>query len=68
MTNNEELKSCPIPFCGGKGYICHSDVSVNAFFVKCQKCGCETPPYESLIDSETSEEQTINAWNKRAEK
>ena len=64
MTNNEELKPCPIPFCGGKGHIRPSDFC-KGFFVKCKKCGCETPHYESLIDSEASEEQAIAAWNKR---
>ena len=67
MTNNEELKPCP--FCKVKKW---QHVVVAPFLtiiakllkrykqVQCRWCGCLGPVEES-------EEEAINAWNKRVE-
>lgn len=57
---NEELKPCP--FCGGKAISCSTGniYTKEYFFVKCTKCGIESP-------SAINKKDAITAWNKRAE-
>lgn len=56
------LLSCP--FCGGEAtYTGHV---VNAFLVRCTKCGCMTPSYgDELTDRKKSIMQARDTWNRR---
>lgn len=50
-----ELKSCP--FCGGKAHI-DSWVTVNKWYVYCEKCG-------TIGHDATERKDAIDAWNRR---
>lgn len=57
----EELKSCP--FCGGESYHCADVVEYlnydKQYVIFCQNCSCHSP-------TTGTEEQAIEAWNKRS--
>lgn len=55
---NKELKKCP--FCGVKSQIHLLTIEYNGwYFIQCQVCG-------SQCGSQTTEEDAIIAWNRRA--
>lgn len=58
-----ELKNCP--FCGGNAFTTEYTYNLNpgrvlVHFVECNKCHAQTFEYDT-------EEEAIEAWNKRAE-
>lgn len=66
MKTDSETKLLPCPFCGGEAQLVHwtNQLSWNANYgVKCTSC-------KILLDSAHSyfhtEEEAINAWNRRA--
>lgn len=64
---NEELKPCP--FCGGKGEIGIADIDVPFFYsVWCENtfksCTASTPDWSGW---HLSEQEAIEAWNRRAD-
>lgn len=64
VRETEEGPIKPCPFCGGEGKL-FNDVLVygdTAHIVYCKECGCQTQNHF------TTDEQAIEAWNRRVEK
>ena len=65
----EELKPCPVPWCGGPAKISNdrggqTSDSLSRFFVYCRHCGLRGPSGKRKRDGGT-EADAIAAWNQR---
>ena len=62
---SEELKKCPVPWCGGDGRLYHpSDgdawLNTEKHTVICTECDCETDVFDTKADA-------IKQWNDRGD-
>jgi Lar family restriction alleviation protein len=56
----DELKACPVPWCGGDVLEVLRSAFGHNYFVKCQHCGAAGP---AMIDKA----EAVTAWNTRAD-
>ena len=61
--SNTELKPCP--FCGGKAKTAYAINDYNRWGVYCKHCGCSVE-IEDWKGVEDTEENAVEAWNRRA--